>query len=114
MRVTLPAAIVVIVAMAVLLASFLTLFINHFEGTTQSALGATHKEQGANGIDGSSLPTNDFAHVRGMNAQLINSHPVAFSRGDGDGIRPVDQPLNHVIQKSFHTRLAGELRPRVS
>ena len=85
-------------------AALRALFIHDFERATQSALGAANQEQRANRVNRRSLPANDFAHVRGMDPQLIDRQPVAFGGGDSHGIRPINQPFHHVIQKSFHNR----------
>jgi hypothetical protein len=89
------------------------LFIDHFQRATQSAFRTAHQEQRPNGVDCRTLAADDLAHVRGMNAQFINRQPVPFGGGDGDSIWPVHQPLNHVIEKSFHSRQYqfGPIRP---
>ena len=80
----------------------MTFLINHFQGTTDASLRATYEQQGANGVDGSALATNDFAHVCGVHAEFVNGKAVTIRRCDGDRIRAIDQPLNHVIEKGFH------------
>jgi len=79
-------------------------FINDFERTTQPALGAADQQERADGIDRRALATDDLPHIRGMHPQFINGHPVAFGGSDRDRIGPINQPLHHVIEKSFHNR----------
>ena len=80
----------------------MTLFINDFERATKAALGAADEQKSTNGVDGSTLTANDFAHVSGVDAEFVNGSAVAIRRGDGDRIGPIHEPLNHVIEKGFH------------
>lgn len=76
--------------------------IDDFEGAAQAALGAADEEEGANGVDGSALATDDFTHVCRVNAEFVNGEAVAIRRGDRHGVRAIDEPFDHVIQKGFH------------
>jgi hypothetical protein len=79
-----------------------TFFINYFQGATKATLGAADEQQSANGVDGGTLATDDFAHVGGMDPEFVNGETVVIDRGDSDCIRAVHQALNHVIEKGFH------------
>jgi hypothetical protein len=74
-----------------------TFFINNFKRATKAALGAADEQKGTDGIDGSTLATDDFAHVRGVDTQFVNGGAVAVCSGNSDRVRAIHQPLNHVI-----------------
>jgi hypothetical protein len=80
----------------------MTFLINHFERAAQAALGTAHKQQSSNRIDRRTLAPDNFAHVRGMHAQLVNGGSVTIRSGNRHRVGPVNQPFNYVVQKGFH------------
>src|SRR5262245_37673464 len=68
--------------------------LDDFHGAAQAFLGAAGQEQGADGIDGHSLPSNDLAHISRIHAQFVNRRAIPIHRRDADLVGMLHESFN--------------------
>jgi len=75
---------------------------DQLQGASSPLFGACHLQEGADGMDGSSLSTDHLAHIGGVHPQLVEGDGISFHWGYGDCVGTVDEALHHEIEERLH------------